>query len=368
VAAKQEDFGDSRWSGDAQTFHGGQEWSELDNFVDDFSVTTNPLGMPKKAHAAAIKAIDTMTHYPPADQEPAMTDLSEFLFPGEAPHRERMMLGNGASELIDLLVRDVEPGFFAPGDDNNTQYKEYERSSNAAGHVTTFPGDERSRLHCIVNPNNPTGSYKPLEDMKHYIENSVHDGSHVLVDESMQPWVGPHWRDDSVLSQPDWITQMANQRGINVFVIHSWTKIWSCTGIRLGSVVTPTTESALRLKQKQVPWSVNTAALEFLSAAVKDTEYLDKTWKTNNEWRAYTVDLLAAQHPDWKVHGEPFLSWMWVDTGSEEVAEKAVELAKAAGTPVRSGKPGYNHPSVIRIAVREPAHVDILLNSWAPLQ
>jgi len=30
---------------------------------------------------------------------------------------------------------------------------------------------------------------------------------------------------------------MSVDEGVDVFVIHSWTKIWSCTGIRLGSVI-----------------------------------------------------------------------------------------------------------------------------------
>lgn len=60
----------------------------------------------------------------------------------------------------------------------------------------------------------------------------------------------------------------------------SWTKIWSCTGIRLGSVVAPNPEALLELKAKQVPWSVNCVALVranlnqdvrlFLSRVMKD--------------------------------------------------------------------------------------------------
>lgn len=41
----------------------------------------------------------------------------------------------------------------------------------------------------------------------------------------------------------------------------SWTKIWSCTGVRLGSVVAPTAEKLAAVKAKQVPWSVNCVAL-----------------------------------------------------------------------------------------------------------
>lgn len=40
-----------------QTFHGGQDWMHLPNFVEDFSVTTNGLGTPEGAMQAAQKAV-----------------------------------------------------------------------------------------------------------------------------------------------------------------------------------------------------------------------------------------------------------------------------------------------------------------------
>ena len=70
------------WNEEAQTFHGGQDWAHISNFVEDFSVTTNPLGTPEKALQRARDAIDTIHHYPPADFEPAISDLAKWLWPG----------------------------------------------------------------------------------------------------------------------------------------------------------------------------------------------------------------------------------------------------------------------------------------------
>lgn len=50
------------------------------------SVTTNGLGTPAGALAAARKAVDDISHYPPADFEPAISDLAEFLWPGGEWH------------------------------------------------------------------------------------------------------------------------------------------------------------------------------------------------------------------------------------------------------------------------------------------
>lgn len=47
------------WDTKTQTFHGGQEHRFIENFVEDFSVTTNYLGTPKKALEAAKEAVST---------------------------------------------------------------------------------------------------------------------------------------------------------------------------------------------------------------------------------------------------------------------------------------------------------------------
>lgn len=45
------------WDTNTQQYHGGQEWKYLNNFVEDFSVTTNGLGTPKLALKAAREAV-----------------------------------------------------------------------------------------------------------------------------------------------------------------------------------------------------------------------------------------------------------------------------------------------------------------------
>jgi len=360
------------WDGQTQTFHGGQDWKFLANFVEDFSVTTNGLGPPPLALQAAKDAVSTIHHYPPADGQPALSHLLEFLWPEETKKDPEMylhhiLLGNGASELIDLVIRSVPAGGWRPGG-TVTQYKEYERSSNADNRETLKYNDRSATLTCMVNPTNPTGDYLSVEEMKAYIEKECPDHHTVIVDESMQPWVGPHWRKDSLLHQRKWVEDLSAQRKIDVWVMTSWTKIWSCTGLRLGSVVAPSAAHAQAIKKKQVPWSVNSMALAFLSTVVRDEAYLQQTWDVTPKWRLYAVDTLKGHFPEWEVHGQPFLSWIWVDTKSNEIGEQAVALAKAAGVPIRWGKPGYELPSFIRIAVREREPTDVLIQALLQLK
>ncbi|EER14917.1 hypothetical protein Pmar_PMAR000638, partial [Perkinsus marinus ATCC 50983] len=105
----------SKWDLKTQTPHGGQEWSEIGNLVEDFSVTTNGLGPVPGALEAAKEALLTIEHYPPSDFEPAITDLAEFLSPHDsADMRSRLLLGNGASEMIDMISRLAPKGPWRP--------------------------------------------------------------------------------------------------------------------------------------------------------------------------------------------------------------------------------------------------------------
>ncbi len=42
------------WDSNTQTFHGGQDWRLVSNYKEDFSVTTNPLGIPKKGRSIEL--------------------------------------------------------------------------------------------------------------------------------------------------------------------------------------------------------------------------------------------------------------------------------------------------------------------------
>ena len=48
---------ETKWNQNTQEYHAGQEWNTIDNFVEDFSVTTNGLGTPATALAQAAQNV-----------------------------------------------------------------------------------------------------------------------------------------------------------------------------------------------------------------------------------------------------------------------------------------------------------------------
>jgi histidinol-phosphate/aromatic aminotransferase/cobyric acid decarboxylase-like protein len=192
-----------------------------------------------------------------------------------------------------------------------------------------------------------------------------------FIDESMQPWHSALFRDDSLTQQAEFAADLYARRNVSLYVLHSWTKIWSCTGLRLGSIICPTADHCSELKKAQVPWSVNTPALAFLDTVVKDDQYMQETWDGTSQLRLYLIEQLSAlpasQRENFEYKGKEFLSWVWIDMKSEQLASEAVRLAKDAGVPVRSGQPGYIRPTHVRVAVREKQFVDVLIAAWKAL-
>ncbi|CAH0476986.1 unnamed protein product [Peronospora belbahrii] len=133
-----------------------------------------------------------------------------------------------------------------------------------------------------------------------------------------------------------------------VWVMTSWTKIWSCTVLRICSVVGLTPEDGAEIKRKQAPC---------------DDAYLQKTWDVTPKWRVHAIELLTKRCPNLDFLDKPFLSWIWLNTKSADISENACKLAKEHGVPVLSDKPSFNLPTFVRIAARSPDQTAVLLKA-----
>lgn len=68
--------------------------------------------------------LSAIEHYPPSDFEPAITDLAKFLSPEDCSDtRSRLLLGNGASEMIDMISRLAPKGPWRPGERRESSFQ-----------------------------------------------------------------------------------------------------------------------------------------------------------------------------------------------------------------------------------------------------
>jgi len=369
--------------------HGGDDVHRVSKLVCDFSVTTNALGPVPEAVVAARSLLDTeisftsprggdvkaileddgerivsapaVEHYPQREDAQLTRAAAEFFAPDgdEAAVNnleKSLIFGNGASELIDLLARAAPEGPYCTSPLTRTQYKEYERACQVSGRQHVEKCEDAS-VACVVNPTNPTGDFVERADMEAWISKTAAPGSWVIVDESMLFWSGPDWHKRGVSRQ---FVEKMLKRHIKIFLVYSWTKIFSCTGLRIGSVICPSPSAQQNLQSMQVPWSVNAFARAYLRVAIEDREYLERTWRLTPLWREQMITKLKRLKPSWQFLGQPWTSWVWIDTGDAATAEAIYKASLACGCPVRHAEAGYNLPTFIRIAVRRPYDFSVL--------
>lgn len=340
-----------------QCFHGGQSYSSCPNFKTDFSVTTNVSGPPKSALDAAIKSLkENIEHYPEQEAWAPRCHLANMM--NISP--DEIILGNGASELIDIVPRlypkgtTWRPGYFQP------QYMEYERAAENAGLVkaervspTDEVNDEKQSLVIMINPNSPTGDYLPFEELRNKI--AAAKNTTFIIDESFISCIGPDWIEYSAV-------RLINEFAPRVWVIQSWTKVLSCPYIRIGTL-SSCKENILKVQQLQVPWSVNGAAQAFVVAAVNDQQYFQEMWNTTPVLKGNQIRLLKEIGFKPNENAPLWVPYVYADFLNEEITEEAEKVAFNAGFPIRVCK-SYGAPHHVRLGVRLIKYQEELYNAW----
>jgi histidinol-phosphate aminotransferase len=281
--------------------HGGVQTADLDGIglkaseVLDFSTSLNPLG-PPPAVREALATLDP-SRYPDPECAVLRRALSERL--GIDP--ARILIGNGSTELIHLVVRlfvhrGQRPVAFAP------TFSEYERAVEAAGgHVYSWtatpqrgfrwalrnkPGvldRVRPPLVWLCNPNNPTGVYLSRDQVLQIVT-SLTSGP-LLLDEAYAGFVERPWSS---------LDLTAEGRAV---VLRSMTKDHAIPGLRLGYMIAHA-DVIHAAAQLQPEWSVNAAAQAAGLAALGDESHVEAGRRVAREAKAYLCEALRSLELD----------------------------------------------------------------------
>jgi threonine-phosphate decarboxylase len=278
--------------------HGGELWKYYPNHwnILDFSVNVNPLSLPRKVMEAVERSLSQIQFYPDPDSSALRNAISNYL---EGISPENVIVGNGSTELIYLFC-DV---FIKSGDEAIIPiptFGEYENAVIKAGGIPKYVKlDEdfkvnpdtllkeigpRTKVIFLCNPNNPTSTIIPKDDLFKIIEDSDRRNVLVLMDEDFIEFV------DEDISM---VGEVKNYK--NLFILRSFTKIFGLTGLRVGYGVACEEIINLLFKGK-IPWNVNCIAQAAAIAALQDVEYLEETRKLIREEREFLLDELKRIH------------------------------------------------------------------------
>ncbi|HEY6241564.1 MAG TPA: histidinol-phosphate transaminase [Burkholderiales bacterium] len=240
----------------------------------------NPLGVSPKAKAAIKKALAELGRYPDGNAFDLKAALSKrYKVPAEC-----IVVGNGSNDLLEL----VAGAFLAPGRAavySQHAFAVYPLATQARGAKSiVVPAKNyghdlaamlaaitpETRVVFVANPNNPTGTFAPGNELEDFIARAPGDVA-VVVDEAYTDYLPSELRYDSVA----WLAKYPN-----LILTRTFSKVYGLAGLRAGFGLMHVDVAGLLNRVRQ-PFNVNSLALAAATAALEDRKFVAKSYRMN---------------------------------------------------------------------------------------
>ena len=240
----------------------------------------NPLGASPRALAAIRGALDQLHYYP----DGSGFDLKRVLSEKFGVDPAQIVLGNGSNDVLELAAR----AFLRPGDSaaySRHAFMVYPLAIQAIGarhiEVPTKGYDtdlealaaavrEDTRMVFVANPNNPTGTFNPWEEVEHFVA-KIPANVLVVLDEAY----GEYLPDALVSPTPRWLARFPN-----LVVSRTLSKAFGLAGLRVGYGLADPQVAEVMNRVRQ-PFNVNHLAMVAACAALGDHEFIAASRKVN---------------------------------------------------------------------------------------
>jgi histidinol-phosphate aminotransferase len=254
--------------------------------VYKLSSNETPLGPSPRAIEAFRSAAGELEFYPDGSH----TALREAIAHRYGLDPTRIVCGNGSDDLLHLL----SGAFVGPGDEGiitTHAFLVFPIAIRAAGGTpivapeTKLAADvdeildrvtARTKIVFLANPNNPTGTYLPFEEVKR-----LHAG------------LPPHVVLVLDAAYCEYVRRNDYSAGLelaatneNVVMTRTFSKIHGLAGLRLGWAYAPA-EICGALHRIRGPFNVNGAALRAGAAAIADCAHVERAAAHNEKWLAW---------------------------------------------------------------------------------
>ena len=180
---------------------------------------------------------------------------------------ERIVVGNGAAELIKIVSGHISSKLIVPVPSFN-EYANAVPSGRAVEFALEFPSFHldadkfaaeairvKADVAVVVTPNNPTSMLAPRSDLVYLAQNLAHHDCMLVVDESFMDFV----------QNPDQTTLEHDiERYPNLAIFKSMSKAYGICGLRIGYMLTANAAFAEAVRKGVHIWNINGFAEEFL--------------------------------------------------------------------------------------------------------
>ncbi len=259
--------------------------SELESGVKPIKLSSNetPLGPSPKAIAAYKAEAGRLQLYP----DGASTALRKAIGGHYGLDPARIICGAGSDELISLLAHH----YSGAGDEvlitehafamfkifalasGATPVEAPERNYTADVDALLERVTPRTRIVFLANPNNPTGTYIPHNEVRR-----LHRGlpGHVLL--VLDAAYGEYVRRNDYEAGLELVANSAN-----VVMLRTFSKVYGLAALRLGWAYCPLAVAEV-LNRVRGPFNVTAPAIAAGVAALADTEHVERAVTHNEQW------------------------------------------------------------------------------------
>ncbi|HKY80358.1 MAG TPA: histidinol-phosphate transaminase [Sphingobium sp.] len=262
------------------------------------SANENPLGTGEAARAALVAATADLATYP----DPGAVKLRHAIAAVHGLDPARVIYGTGSDELLHIAAS----GYAGPGDEVlyvRYGFSVYDIAARRVGATPVIAPDrdyatdvdallaavtEKTKVLFLANPNNPTGTMTPREEIAR-LHAALRPDILLVLDQAYAEYLDADEDDDGL--------ELA-KAAPNVLVTRTFSKIYGLAAERVGWAY-GSAEVIDVLHRIRAPFSVTAAGQAGAIAAVEDQAWVETSRAHNRQWREW----LAAEIAGLSNHG-----------------------------------------------------------------
>lgn len=252
------------------------------------SSNETPLGPSPAAREAFIQVSAKLADYP----DGSATVLREAIAAAHGLNPANIVCGNGSDELLELLAR----AYLETGDEviySQHGFLVYRIATLAAGGIPVVAPEKdlttdvdamlsritkRTRIVFLANPNNPTGTYLPIGEVRR-LHAMMPKGVLLVLDAAYAEYV----RRNDYEAGLELVSSAKN-----VVMTRTFSKIHGLAALRIGWCFCPPHVAGV-LNRIRGPFNLNAAAIAAGAAAIGDLAHVEKAVAHNEHWLGWTT-------------------------------------------------------------------------------
>jgi len=312
------------------------------------SSNETPLGPSPAALEAVQEATQHLERYPDGSASKLRNAIAE----AHGLNPANILCSNGSDELLGLLAQT----YLKPGDEGiytEHGFLVYRIQILAAGATPVVVKErnertdvdeilaavtDRTKIVFLANPNNPTGTYLPVDEVKR-LRAGLPRRVLLVLDAAYAEYVRRNDYEAGIelVSSND-----------NVVMTRTFSKIYGLAALRIGWMYAPShvVEAVNRVRG---PFNVNSIAIEAGAAAIRDKAHVERAVAHNETWRTWLAEELEKLGLRVTPSVGNFLLVHFPMEGSK-TAEAADAFLTSRGYILRRVT-GYGFPNALRLTV-----------------